>query len=335
MRKEIVWASIIGIAFGLIIAFGVWRINSSVKPKSAQTEATPTPAGNFEFKITLNKPENEDVVTTDVTTVSGITKSLTWLTILGEEEDYIIQADEKGVFSQDVNLIAGVNRIKIVAYDSTGAQSVEKVLVVYSSSFEEKTVSTPDPNEATTTESAIRQKVQEKVQDVLNKPKAYIGVVTDIAESTIQIKSEAGEIKQISTSKDDIAVVNARGTTNKTVKLTDIAIGDFIVAMGYRNGNSVLNAQRILITQPLTEPKNNAFYGKVTQTTTKDMTVGTLKDGKESSVTPTTKTGIFSYANGQAAKIKLTAVEEGDTVIYVTSEESGKFSIRTIFVLKT
>ena len=53
-------------------------------------------------------------------------------------------------------------------------------------------------------------KLVKKVNEALNKPKAYLGVVTDIADSTIQVKTAGGEIRQVSTNKDNVVVVNAK-----------------------------------------------------------------------------------------------------------------------------
>ncbi len=322
MRRELIWAGIIGITFGLVIAFGVWRINSSLKSKPAETTTTPPPVQNQEFKIALNKPENDDVVTEDSVTVSGITKSLAWMTISGEEGDYIIQSEQSGVFEQEVDLIPGVNQIKITAFDPDGNKSTEKVLVVFSSSFEEKSVPSPTPDGEATGESDIKQKVAQKVAEALNKPKAYIGVVTDISDSTIQIKTnkilpgQTGEIKQIATGSEEIAVVKTTQGANKAVKLTDIAIGDFIVAMGYINGNSVLVAQRILITDPVTEPKINAFMGKGADVIASK---GTL---------------VFLFEEGKVTKSKAANIEDENKVFYVTQEEDEKTSTRSIFVVQ-
>ncbi len=335
MRKELLIASIIGIGFGLVIAFGAYRINSSLKPNNPQTKATPKSKVNVsEFKITPDKPQNNDVVTLDSTRVSGITKPLSWITVSGVDEDYTIQADDKGIFEQDVNLVAGINQIKITAFDSLGAQSTEKVLIVYSSSFQEKEVASASANIDSSTDSAIRARVQEKVIQALNKPKAYIGVVTDIADSTIQIKTTESQIEQISIKDDGITVVKT-GTTNKTVKLTDIAIGDFIVGMGYVNSNSVLTAQRILITDPLTEPKVESIYGKVSIVTKKGLTVNPFKTEDQNTVTPDTKTMILSLQDQKVIKIKLADISENDLVIYVTDNTSDTPSVRAIFVIQS
>ncbi|HTK03419.1 MAG TPA: hypothetical protein VL401_01465 [Alphaproteobacteria bacterium] len=278
MRKELIWVAIIGISFGLVIAFGFWRINANLKPKGTSTQKTPQPKTvNSEFKIALNKPDNNDVITASPMPISGITKPLSWIVISGEENDYIIQADEKGEFKQDVDLVSGINQIKITAFDAAGSQSVEKVLVVYSSAFE----------------------TDEKI---VSKPKAYIGTVTDITDSTIQIKI-GGEIKQISTS-DKVTVIKT-GTTNKTVKLTDIAIGDFIVAMGYINSSSVLNSQRILITDPITEPKIEAKMGTISDIDKK----ATLS---------------------KALKTKLKTIKDDEEIVFVVSQEKDVLMLRFV-----
>jgi len=316
MRKELVWAGAIGITFGLVIAFGVWRINSSLKSKTNKTEATPLPAQNQEFKIGLNKPENDDVVTQDSVTVSGITKPGVLVSFSGEENDYIVASADNGIFEEEVALIPGVNQIKITAFDPEGLKSTEKVLVVFSSSFKEKSVPTPVPDSSASAESDIRERVAQKVAEAMNKPKAYIGVVTDIADSTIQIKNQKSEIKQIAVIADETAVVNTVKGANKIVKLTDIAIGDFIVAMGYINGNSVLNSQRILIADPVTEPLVSAVSGNGTD------------------ITPSRNTLVFVFSEGKVTKSKASTIEDESKVIYVTQEEEEKASIRTVFVVQ-
>jgi hypothetical protein len=334
MRKEIAWVVIIGIVLGLVMAFGVYRINSSAGKNSASPEPSSSPKpGNPELSITLDKPEDNDVVTLSSVTVSGITKSLAWIAVSGEKDDYIIQASDSGIFSQDVNLIPGINQIKLTAFDSAGQENASKVLVVYSSSFVTATIPTPNPLESTTGSSEIRLKVAQKVEAALNRPKAFIGTVTDIADSTIQIKTEDSQIEQISTGGDGITITKATGTTGKAVKLTDIAIGDFIVAMGYVNGNSVLNAQRILITDPITEPKINSTISNVTATSKKNITVTGLKDNQATTITPDKNTTIESYSSGKTATLKLGSIKSGDTVIYVTDSSGTTPVIRAIFVV--
>ncbi len=333
MRRELVWVVIIGISFGLIIAFGVWRINSAMnKSKQESPGATPSSVNPVEeFKITLNTPENNNVVTTSSVTVSGLTKPLTWIVVSGETGDYILQSDEKGVFGQDVDLTPGVNRIRVTAFDSGGIQSIQKVLVVYSSAFQLNAVTPSTPNDAATGDAAIREKVAQKVAAAMNQPKAYLGVVTDITSSTIQTKTPESQIEQIAAGGTGITVVNTKGKNNKVVKLTDIAIGDFIVAMGYVNGSQVLQAQRILITDPLKDSGLSVSFAKVTNTSKNSLTITDVKSGEGSTLTPGKNTVIASFANGKVSTVKIAGVKIDDQVIYVTDASGTSPIIRSVF----
>lgn len=334
MRKEVTYAVVGGIILGLIVAFGVYRINSVVSGKNHINFATPTPqsAPPGELKIVLDKPENDDVVTNDLVTVTGLTKPLTWIVLSGENGDYFIQSDSSGTFSQDVELSPGVNQIKVTAFGASGKESATQVLVVYSSNFKERTLPTSSPSGNASETSDIRTKVAQDVANTLNHPKAYIGVVTDITDSTLEIKTTGSEIQQISVSANGITVTNSTGGTSKTVKTTDIAIGDFIVAMGYVDGNSVLDAQRILITTPITEAKIAVNIAKVTSTTQKALTVNVLPDGAEASIQPNANTNIENLTNSKSKSIKLGSIGAGDIIIYVTATDSkGGSIIRSIF----
>ena len=332
MRREIVWAAVVGISFGLIIAFGVWRINASLtKSKPDDTLVTPIPQSpEQEFKITLNTPENNTVVTNSPVSVSGITRPLTWVVVSGETGDYILQSDEQGVFSQDVNLTPGVNQIKTTALDQTDSQTFQKILVVYSSSFQLKTPG-PAADSAATGDAAINQKVSQKVAQALNQPKAYLGVVTDITNTTIQIKNPESQIEQISVGTDGITVVNTKGSNNKPVKLTDIAIGDFIVGMGYINSNQVLEAQRILIADPLPDLKLSVSFGKVTATTKNSLTVADTKSAVSATLTPDKSTAIAAFTNGKTSSVKITTINKDELVIYVTDISGTPPLLRSIF----
>lgn len=337
MRKEVTYAIVGGIVLGLVIAFGVWRINSTISGNKTQISlATPTPKPGAldEFKIVLDKPENDDVVTQDTVAVSGLTKPLSWVTLSGEGSDYIIQSGTNGEFSQDVDLTPGVNQIKVTAFEKTGAKSATEVLVVYSSSFQTKTVPSSSPIGEASETSDIRKKVAQDVANTVNRPKAYIGTITDITDSTLEIKTLATEIKQISINSQSTSVINSTGTTLKTVKTTDIAIGDFVVAMGYINGNSVLAAQRILITDPVTQPKITISQAKVTSLTKKALTVSSIPDNTEDTVQPNTKTDIQMVKDGKSIDAKFGDIQKDDLVIYVvTINDKDVSSVRSIFQL--
>lgn len=326
MRKELLWAGIIGISFGLIIGFGTWRVRSSLKPKE-DGKPTPTPQVVGQPKITIDKPENRSVVTSDLITVTGITKPSSWLVFSGEKEDYILESDGAGAFSKDIDLISGVNQIKVTSFNTAGDMISQEILVVYSSLF----VTATGSPQSSTDEAGISQKVAQKLTQAKSQPKAYLGTVTDIADSTIQIKNAESQIEQIAISASGISVVNTKGTNNKVLKLTDIAIGDFIVAMGYVNGNEVLGAQRIIVTDPVTDIKMDAIIAKVTKVTTKGLSLTTLKDNQEISITPDKNTDIISFSGYKEKNIKLSDIVAEDLIIAVIDNSGNTPKVSSIF----
>jgi hypothetical protein len=142
MRKEILFAIIAGVIFGVVIAFGVWRANSAIKNTEgiatvspATTTSSPTPIKQ-EFGISLANPEENDVLTQTPTLFSGITKPSSWIVISAEEDDYIIKSDEQGEFSQEVELVGGANQINLTAFSNNGESAEKKIIVVFSTEFE-------------------------------------------------------------------------------------------------------------------------------------------------------------------------------------------------------
>jgi len=129
-------------------------------------------------------------------------------------------------------------------------------------------------NSADTQDSEIRQKVQQKVEEALNKPKAKLGTITDISEQTIQISNPEDEIEQIEINKEETSYAKINDESQE-IEFSDIAIGDFIVAMGYINENEVLESSRVLVTDVTKKPLRNIILGKVLEIENKEVTINT------------------------------------------------------------
>lgn len=226
MRKETAWAIGIGIIFGLILAFGLWKINLSVKnPPTTKNvniaSPSPTVTQKPNVKIQIEIPKNGDVISNNTITISGIVTPNSKIVISGEEMDYLVNASESGKFQEEVDLISGINQISVTSFidDKIDASNV---LVVYSTT------------------------------DAKPNSKSYIGTVTDITDTNIQIKTTKNEIKQIAINEE---------TTTSAKKITDIGIGDFVAGIGIINSNSVLDASRVLVTKPIVEFNVKAKMG--------------------------------------------------------------------------
>lgn len=340
MRKEILYAILAGSLLGLVIAFGVWRANSAFNNGGVKNPtATPSPSPSSEFGLTMAKPENESVSINSKITISGLTKSNSILVISAEEKDYFPTVANDGTFEKEIDLIGGINQILVTSIDLDGRMANEKLTIIYSSEFS-KNIKIPSPtpasqtslptSESSTSESsAVREKVQKKVEEALLNPKAYLGTITDIVEKTLQIKTEGGEIKQILVL--DEAPIIKTGQTSKEIKLTDIAIGDYIVAMGFKNGNNVLQGQRILVTKAPDPIARKIILGNITKITKNNLTLAS--GNEENTITITNSTLVYQLKNNNLTKIKTTSLDTDNRIIVVGINKDKAFETRTILFL--
>ncbi len=142
MKKEVILAIAIGFALGLVITFGIWTANKSLKnlPSSQPTptpvtvagEPTTTASPNQAISLTLSSPADEALVNASKVTVSGQTTANAVVTILAENGQQIISADASGDFSAEVSLVAGYNVIRVVASDKDGNMVEQSVTITYS-----------------------------------------------------------------------------------------------------------------------------------------------------------------------------------------------------------
>lgn len=146
MRKEVIFAILIGAFIGLAIAFGLWRANKAFLPQKQPNEATETPGTQNDQQSTENKiatssllitqPENGAVVSTDTISVEGSTFANSTVVIATNADEAIVQADKDGTFSADIKLGAGANQIKVTSFDKDGNEASTNVTVVYSTELE-------------------------------------------------------------------------------------------------------------------------------------------------------------------------------------------------------
>ncbi len=143
MKKEVFLAIAIGFALGLVITFGIWTANKSLKnlpstkptPTPETVSVTPTPASTTQATqtstLTLASPVDEALVTTAKVTVSGKTSPQAAVVILSEDNQQIVSADAKGEFTTSVNLVPGYNFLRVQAYDPDGNMTEASAVVTY------------------------------------------------------------------------------------------------------------------------------------------------------------------------------------------------------------
>jgi hypothetical protein len=311
MKKEILLAILGGGTLGLVIAFGIWKGNSLLKvkkdnPANITETTTPNPSATLvtntqEFKITLIKPQNMEVLTQNPTEISGITAPNSYVVISGEDGDIIQKSSDSGSFKADLDLLGGSNQINLSVFKDDGSMAEAKLLVAYSSQFVPSTSSS-------------------------EKPQSYIGTVTDITNSIIQIKNSDGDIQQISAA-ENATFVDTRNDEVKTIKSTDVAIGDFIIALGYKGTNNIMSSTRIIISDAIKESTKKAVFGTVTSKEVGRITIKNQKTNESVTITPENTLQIEGV-------LRFSLISEGDKIIATGDFKDANVDATRILVVK-
>jgi hypothetical protein len=114
--KEAVIAVGLGIAVGVVVAYGAWTANKALKKAELisptlstgeQAEAgliaTPTPVSRLE----IEEPKPNMLTDTSLVTIAGKAPAGSVVIISGEDSDQVAQATGEGLFSGEVELIKG------------------------------------------------------------------------------------------------------------------------------------------------------------------------------------------------------------------------------------
>jgi hypothetical protein len=137
MRKEVLLAILFGFVIGLVITFGVYTANKSLK-KTQTTEPfqveveeaitpSPTPA-----TITIYEPVNEALIDEEKVTLKGKSFPNAVVAVVAEEEEYLLEANDQGLFQVEISLIGGVNQINITAVSPEEEAAETNLSVVFS-----------------------------------------------------------------------------------------------------------------------------------------------------------------------------------------------------------
>lgn len=284
MRKEVALAITAGILLGVVFAFGSWKVAQGIKKRDLSeiiNQIQQPTKKEVINQLTIDSPSNYSVLNNNTVVVSGITRPNSYVLASSANEDYLAKSDEAGEFKIDVNLKKGLNEIII---------EKKKLRLTY---FSDAT----DEN--------------------LN---SYVGLITDITDQTIQIRSESGEIQLIST---DEATKSLNGKSNfQSIPLTDIGIGDYVVAIGTINGNKVLNSQFLFTSD---EPKTiepTIYYSTFVKGTTRNITIKTDGDEEKVIVLPRTWKG---------PEIK--TLKENESIIVATTISGETETLRSLFTV--
>ena len=143
MKKEIVLAIIIGLAFGLVITYGLYRVRKATlatknQPISTTAPVTASPSNNVDSALlTILHPEDNTVQEETTTTVTGTAQPNAIIVLFVNEQEYISTADASGNFSFTVDLAIGSTILSVRAINENGETFTAERSIVVSSLLSE------------------------------------------------------------------------------------------------------------------------------------------------------------------------------------------------------
>jgi hypothetical protein len=165
----------------------------------------------------------------------------------------------------------------------------------------------------------VKEKVQEKLAEIKNREqkRAYVGEISAITGSTITLETKRGT-KNVLVNEE----TNIVGPQRKTLKVTDLKVGDTIIAMGTVDPDGVMTAKRIVVVPkpPKAPPLRRAVFGRVKEIDKNKqiLTVVHLKKEEVSfQVKASDKTRITKKLDGKMQKIDFSKIVIGDRLAAV------------------
>ncbi len=138
MKKEVVLAITIGFIIGLVLTFFVYKSqlgrnasNEILSPLSGGEASTKVDSLS-EKSLTIIAPIDQSISSEGKTTITGSNSPLSWVLIMGEKGEKVVQADEKGNFETDLLLVSGENEITVTAIEPNGTEISKTLTIIYS-----------------------------------------------------------------------------------------------------------------------------------------------------------------------------------------------------------
>jgi hypothetical protein len=248
MRKEVIFAILLGISLAGLFLYGLFlssNATKNIKEKETikkQNQITPEPIPES-VRLLLLSPANHTVSFKELVNIKGQSGPNSPIAIITEDDEKIINADDKGVFEFEAALIGGEN---IISFATPGKNILleDKITIIYTTA-EVNLDSKQATDEAKTTD--IKDQVKGVIDSIIKGESAttltgIVGIVESIDDETINLNSD-DELYQISTT-DSTSLLNGK----KEIGIKDIAIDDKLIIIGTnKDSEFIIDAARVLV----------------------------------------------------------------------------------------
>lgn len=250
MRKEVGIALLLGsvIGVGLALLITTTTRSSNTPEIKGNNDAQPQAIGLTQ-QFSLTSPAiNQSISGT--TTVIGNTPAEAEYLLIKSGTTQSLSKLNGPTFTVELAPSPGPSAIEFIAIKKdSSVERLKRTFIVTSASYEE------------------------------NSRGIYQGTITDIADQTIQIRTNEGGVAQAMMS--DETIYKSYLKTPKDLKLSDIAIGDYVSAVGAISARGILNARELLILPPqVEEVENQADTGTIAEVSKRQIILQTKDSNK-------------------------------------------------------
>lgn len=140
MRKELLWAILVGVSLGLLITFAVYQSRRSVSDaqKNQVQDVLKNPSTDEENdsgQLAITSPENNLIIDSQRLIVSGNTQANNFIVIFVNNQETISSADVSGNFSKEIRLDQGANVLVVYSINQDGLVSQASRTVIVDADF--------------------------------------------------------------------------------------------------------------------------------------------------------------------------------------------------------
>lgn len=188
--------------------------------------------------------------------------------------------------------------------------------------------------EGTTPGETVRDRVRERVELLARRPRAYVGEIVDLPDSIIEIETRSGQMRQAKTDEETV-FIQVKAGVSSNITFEDLAVADWVIAMGYLGDNNVLEARRVITTgtSPLIERR--AVYGVVEEADDGTFTIKHPKTGETWIVETSATTRVTSKEDTEIVEADVEDIGVGDRIIAAgtPSEEEDTIEARLVHII--
>lgn len=203
---------------------------------------------------------------------------------------------------------------------------------------QEATLSSPTPVQTpNSVRDTLRDKIEERLSQISNKPKALVGKITDIQDGSLLIETKNG-VKQLKLAEKP-TIIDTRSSVEvkkkKIIEPKNLVLGDIIVAMGWANTKDVLDTRRILIIGELPTTTRRAVYGIVEETGKDSLRLGHPKKEEKWTIKVDSKTRVTAKVDGKVERAKFTDIQKDDRIAVVgtPTKETNTLLARLVHII--